>query len=106
MQELFALALEHAGDGDARPAAHHVGDVVGRDLFFHHGLGTLALEQGVVELGDLALEFLQAAVANFGHLAVVAFAFGTIGLEFELLDLLLVLLDLGQDLHVRLPICL
>ena len=103
MQELFALALEHAGDGDARPAAHHVGDVVGRDLFFHHGLGALALEEGVVEFGDLTFQLLQTAVANFGHLAVVAFAFGTVGGELELLDLLLVLLDLGQNLTLSFP---
>ena len=103
MQELFALALEHAGDGDARPAAHHVGDVVGRDLFFYHGFGALALEEGVVEFGDLSFQFLQTAVANLGHLAVVAFAFGTIGLELELLDLLLVLLDLGQNLTLSFP---
>ena len=32
-------------DGDARPAAHHVGDVVGRDLFFHHGLGAWRLRR-------------------------------------------------------------
>ena len=103
MQEFFALALEHAGDGDARPAAHHVGDVVGRDLFFHHGFGALALEEGVVEFGDLTFQFLQAAVANLGHLAVVAFAFGTVGLELELLDFLLVLLDLGQNLTLTFP---
>ena len=58
-----------------------------------------------MEFGDLSFQFLQAAVANLGHLAVVAFAFGTIGLELELLDLLLVLLDLGQDLTFAFPIC-
>ena len=31
VQQLLALALHHAGHGDARPAAHHFGNVVGSD---------------------------------------------------------------------------
>ena len=42
VEEFLALALEHALHGDARPAGHHFGDVVGGDFLLHHGLGTLA----------------------------------------------------------------
>ena len=33
VEQLFALALHHAGYGDARPAGDDLGDVVGGDLF-------------------------------------------------------------------------
>ena len=67
-QQLFALALHQAADGDARPLAHDVGDLVFGHGVVHHGvlarvlfgrgLGVLELlfksgEIGVLELGGL-----------------------------------------------------
>ena len=42
--ELRDLALEQARDGDAGPAADHLGDVLGVDLLFQHAL--VGLERG------------------------------------------------------------
>ena len=33
VEQLLALALQHAGDGNARPAAHHLGNIVGGDCY-------------------------------------------------------------------------
>ena len=93
VEELLAFALQHLAHGDARPAAHHVGDVLGRDFLFNHGLSALRVAQLVLDLGDVVLQCLELAVADFGHPSVVAFALGAFGLELQLLHLLLVLLD-------------
>ena len=47
---------------------------------------------------------MQAAVANLSHTAVVAFAFGAVGFELQLLDLLLVGLNLGEEGFLAFPL--
>ena len=104
VNELFALALQHAAHGDARPAANDVGNVVGRHLLAHHGCAALSLLQLVLDAVNLVLQGTHAAVAYLGHAAIVALALGPLGLEAELLDLLLVLLYLAHELAFALPL--
>ena len=86
---------------DARPRRHHVGDVVGSDLFLeHHVLAGLSLRQRRVEflfhLGD-------AAVAQLGGLGQVTVALGALGLPAQRLQLLLELADDVDGVLLVLP---
>ena len=83
VEQFLALALHHAGDGDARPAAHHLGNVVGGDLFTHQFAAGSGV-QLLLHLRDVLLQFLQLAVAYLGYTGIVALAFGTFGLEPQL----------------------
>ena len=51
----------------------------------------------LLDLLDVVLQLLQLAVADLSHFAVVALALGFVGLELQVLDLLLVLLDLVDE---------
>ena len=107
MQQLLALALQHAGDGDARPTAHHFGNVVGSDLFAHQSASgrtaRLTIQLGLDGL-DVVLQSLQLGVADFSHLAVVALTLGTLSLYAQGLHLLLVLLNLVDELALTFPL--
>ena len=46
LQELVALGREHLGDGDARPLADDLGDLLGVDLLLEQPLGVAALGLG------------------------------------------------------------
>ena len=43
MQELFSLALHHLAYRDSCPTAHHVGNIVGSNLFLNHGVSALGV---------------------------------------------------------------
>ena len=101
IQELILLALEHLAHGDTGPASHNL-----RDVFRGHGLGherilhgRLAQEQFV----DLLLRLSDLAVAQLGHLSVVAFALGDLGLMAEVFELLAGGLDVAQDRFFLVP---
>ena len=102
-EEFFALALQHACHGDARPAAYHIGNIVGCHFFLDHRLCSLSLVELLLKVGNGLFELLYLAIADFGHTTVVAFAFGTLGLKVELFDFLFVALDLGEDFALALP---
>ena len=103
MEQLLTLALHHLAHGDACPARYYIGNVVGRDLLLHHCSGALSLLQLFLNVLYLVFQLLQFAVADFCHTAVVALAFGTLGFEFQLFYLLLVLLDAVHQFLLALP---
>ena len=103
MQQLVALALHHLAHRDARPAAYHIGNVFCGYLFFHHGFGALCLYKLVLHILDVLLQCLQFSVTDFCHTSIVAFPFGFFRLEFQILNLLLVLLYAVQQLFFALP---
>ena len=43
MEQFLFLALKHTRNGDAGPAAHHLGDIVGGHLLAYHGIGSLGI---------------------------------------------------------------
>ena len=100
-QELLFLALEHTVDGDAGPARHHLGDVVGCD-----GLG----DDGVFDGGLLGAKFREPllgggkfAVADFSHAAVVAGAFGNGRIALIIFDLRAQVVKLRHDAFLLVP---
>ena len=104
VQQLVALALQHAGDGNARPAAHHFGDIIGGDLFAYQRVAALGRGQLRLDGLDVILQRLQFRVAYLRHPAVVALALGTLGLQAQVLHLLLVLLNLVDKLALAFPL--
>ena len=62
--QLLHLALQEARDGDAGPAADHLGDVLGVDLLLQEARAGLQLGQVVVGVGDAAFQLRQLAVAD------------------------------------------
>ena len=98
VEQLLLLALGHFLDRDAGPVRDNLGDVFGVDFLLDHGAVALKLVQTFLDFLVLVLLLLDEGVADFGHTCVVAFALGLLGLEVQLLDVLLVLLyllDLG-----------
>ena len=104
VEQLLALALHHLRHGDARPAAHNLGDIVGGHLLAHQPVARLGVGQLGLHLLDVILEGLQPRVAYLGHPAVVALTLGTLGLELQVLHLLLVLLNLVHQRALALPL--
>ena len=80
VEEAFALGLQHAGDGDAGPLADHFGNLLAVDLLVDECAGGLHLLELQLEVVDLLLGLLDAAV--------VAGAIGLLGLELVALDVL------------------
>ena len=104
VQQLVLLALHHPCHGNARPAAHHLGDVVGGHLFTDHGLGSLLRVQLLLYGGNVVVQGLHLAISDFGHLSVVALTLGTVSLEFEVLQLLFVLLNPVHEGALAVPL--
>jgi hypothetical protein len=103
VQQLLAFALHHARNGYSRPAAYHLGYVVGCHLLAYHGVAALRRLQLVLYLSDVLFKSLQSAVAYLSHALVVALALGALSLELQLLHLLLVLLNLVHQALLALP---
>ena len=85
VQQLLTFGGLHAAHGNARPAAHHVGDVICRHLLPYHlllGLRSLVLLQ-------FLLQGRQARVAYLGHPCIVAVPLILLSLLPELLLLVL-----------------
>ena len=104
MQELFAFGGEHPRDGNPRPARHHLGYVFGVDLLLDHRAARRRQLVLFFERRNLLFGLLNLAVADFGHTAVVALAFGLAGFDVEPLDFLLVVLYLAQQVALPLPL--
>ncbi len=103
VEEAFALGLEHAGHGNAGPLADHLGYLLGVDFLVDHGVVGLHLFELQFQVLHLLLGLLDAAVAQFGHLAVVALPLGLFGLEFVGFDVFDFGLDGFDDLLLVLP---
>ena len=105
MQELLTLTLHHAGYRYASPPAHHFGNIVGGHLLTNHCLTTLRSLELQLNIGNVIIEFLQLAIAYLSHTAVISLTLSFLGFEFEILDLLLVLLNLIHKTFLSLPFC-
>ena len=105
VQKFLAFALHHTCNRYSRPAAYHLGYVVGSNLLAYHCLAVLRAAQLSLYALYVVLEVRQAAVAYLSHTLVVAFTLGTLGLELELLHLLLVLLYLVDKSFLAFPFC-
>ncbi len=88
VQQPLALALHHAGDRNTGPFGDHLGNLVGIHLLVNHSIVGLQLFKLYFKVGDLLLGLLDAAITQFGHLAVVAGTLGLFGLQFIGLDVL------------------
>ena len=102
MQQFLAFALQHSRYRNTRPAAHHFSNVIGRNLLSHHTVVPLMC-QLLRQIVYLVIQCLQFAVPYLSHPGIVAFALGTLGLELQLLNLLLVLLYLVYQSLLALP---
>ena len=104
MQQLFALALHHLGNGDTCPAAYYLGDIIGGNLFANQRVIALGIGQLTLDMCNVVLKCFQFRVAYFGYLAVVALALGTFCLQLQVLNILLVLLDFVDELALAFPL--
>ena len=88
---------------NAGPAAYHVGNIVGSYLFLYYGIAALVFLQFLLHAEYLVVKGFYLSVTYFGHLAVIAGAFGLVGLETQLLYLQFVLLYLAEQFLFGLP---
>ena len=104
VDEFGAFGGLHLAHGDARPTAHHIGDVVAIDLFLHQCCPTLCFGQFGLHGLDVLFQTLQFAIADFCHTSVVAFTFSLVSLKLQLLNLLLVALNLVEQCLLAFPL--
>ena len=104
MQQFRLLALHHLADRYARPARHHIGDVVFAHLLVDHGLVTLHGGKLLLEFLDVVLGVFDEPVAQLGHTAVVALPLLVGGLQLIILNEFFVLLDLVHDVFLGAPL--
>ena len=104
MNQLLPLAREHLGHGDARPAAHHLGDIFLAHFFLQElltlgtgGDSSFLLLQGLLQLGQLAVFQLRQAVQVIGPLS-------GLHLAVHLVDLLLDGPDPQDSLFLAFPL--
>ena len=103
-QQPVLLALEHPADGDVRPTAHHLRDVLLVHFLLEHLAVFLELEQAAVLLLDGLLERGDHAVADFADALEVAVALFALGLGARGFELLLRLADLPDRGLFVLPV--
>ena len=103
VQQPLALALQHARHRNAGPLRDHLGNLLAVHLLVDHRVVGLHLLEACLELLDLLLGLLDAAVAQLGHLAVVARTLGLLGLELVAFDILHLGLNLLDDALLVLP---
>ena len=103
VQQLFALALQHSRYGNTRPTAHHLCNVVGRNLFANHAFAALRGLQLLLNVLDVVVKLFQFAIPNLGHTFVIALAFCPIGLVVQAFNLQFVLLNLVYQCPFAFP---
>ena len=104
VQQLFAFTLHHTRYGNTRPAAHHFSDIICGHLLANQRVAVLGIGELGLDALNVIFERLQLRVADFGHLPIVALALSTLSLVFQVLHLLLILLDLIHQLALTLPL--
>ena len=86
-QQLFALTLHQAADGDARPLAHDVGDLVLGHGVVHHGVLTRVLFGCGLGVLELLFKSREVRVLEFGGLFIFKVRLRALDLAVHLLDL-------------------
>ncbi len=113
VHQLLDLALQQPGDGDARPAGDHLGDVLGVYLLLEEALSLAQFLEPLLLLAQLPLQLAQRAVAQAGRGLQVGPPLGLLDLQLggldplfggsDGLDGLLFLLPLGPQTGGLLP---
>ena len=104
VEQLFSLGGQHPRHGYSCPAGYHLGDILGIDLLLDHCPCQGALFELLVEGCNRILGLDDRAVADLCHSSVIACAFGLLGLDFKLLDTLLLLLNFADKVALVLPL--
>src|SRR5581483_8547645 len=99
MEQLLALAREHPVDGNAGPARHHAGDMLGRHRLVDHAVALRRLRRF-----ELALERRNDAVGELARAPPFAPALHLLQLALGLVELLLELLRARQLVLLRPPL--
>ena len=86
-QQLFALALHQAADGDARPLAHDVGDLVLGHGVVHHGVLARVLFGCGLGVLELLFKSREVRVLEFGGLFIFKVRLCALDFAVHLLDL-------------------
>ena len=103
VEQFLPFALQHLADRDSGPFGHYFGYIVRVYLLLDHGITALGIVQSVLGVLYLIFQLLYFAIADFGHFAIVSFALGFFGLEFEVFDVGFVLLDFVHESFFTLP---
>ena len=93
MEQLFAFALQHFCNGNARPSAHNLCNVLSRNFLSNHSIATLRCLQLLLYALDVVFQRFQTRVTYFRNTLVVAFALCSVRLKLQVFNLFLVLLD-------------
>jgi len=104
--ELGHLGLHHARDGDARPAGHHVGHVLGLDFFLEHLVAVLDAGKRRLFLLQFLVELHEATVTDLGGLREIARTLGVELLVLQFFNLRLDGLDALDHLALVRPVLL
>ena len=104
VQQFFLLALHHLVHGDARPAAHNIGNILRVHFLFYKSLLALHVAQLLLDAHVLVFLRLKRGIAYFGHAGIIALAFGFGSLEVQLLNIHLVLLDAVDEVFLGTPL--
>src|ERR1700691_839969 len=94
--EFLRLALEQSPDGNSRPLAHQLGDVLFVDFFLQHAAILLHVFEIFLRSGNFALGRREFSVADFRDLRQVSAAFEALLLRLELFDLFLYAANFGD----------
>ena len=105
VEKFLALTLHHTADRYSCPAAYHLGNIVGSNLFAYHSLATLRALQLFLGVLDIFFESSQFRVSDLCHTLVVAFTFHALSLKLQVLNLLLVLLNFIDEVFLSFPFC-
>ncbi len=103
-QQFGALALYHLAYRYSCPAANHIGDVIGINLFLDKSFLTLHSLQLSLNAYILIFLLLDGSVADLGHTCIVAFTLGSLGIKVELFDIDLVFLNAIYQVFFGLPL--
>ena len=105
MEQFLTLTLHHTAYRYSGPAAYHLGNIVGSNLFAYHGLATLSALQLFLDALDVFFESCQLRISDLSHALVVAFTFHALSLKLQVLNLLLVLLNFIDEVFLSFPFC-
>ena len=100
-QQLLPLALQHPMNRNSCPFCYDFGDIFRSHCFGDDRILDLRLSGG--EFVDLLLCVGHSAIADFGHLSVVACPFRIMGLDLIVLHLLSLVLEFRKNTLLLIP---